>query len=86
MSPVLAEFVGTLILIGTIAFLKTPLLIIGGFAAAVLLVGPISGAHLNPAVTTWAFLSGSIGATKAVSYIGAQLLAATSVWLAKRVL
>ena len=83
-TPVLAEFLGTTVLIAAIAFLGKPLFIVGAFALAVYVAGPISGAHLNPAVTLWAFLSGKVGQTKALSYVGAQLLAAIAVWGVKK--
>lgn len=85
-SPVVAEFLGTYVLIAAIAFVGTPLIIVAAFALAVFLAAPISGAHLNPAVTLWALLSGKIGQTKALSYVGAQLLAATAVWGVKKAL
>jgi aquaporin Z len=83
-SPVIAEFLGTTVLISAIAFIGNPMLIVGAFAVAVYFAGPISGAHFNPAVTVWALLSGKLGQTKALSYIGAQLLAAVAVFAAKK--
>ena len=59
------------------------LIIVATFALAVLITGPISGGHLNPAVTLWAFMSGKIGASRAIHHIVAQLLAAVAVYLVK---
>lgn len=87
LSPAfLAEFLGTLGLIGTIAFVGKPFFILAAFALAVFLAGPVSGAHLNPAVTTWALLSGKLTQAKALTYMGAQILAAVSVWAIKKAL
>jgi len=77
----LSEFLGTAILIGTIAFSGKTLFIVIAFALAVFLTGPISGGHLNPAVTLWVFLSGKIGGARAVHHVIAQLLAAVAVYL-----
>jgi aquaporin Z len=79
----LSEFLGTALLIGTIAFSGKTLFIVIAFALAVLITGPISGGHLNPAVTLWAFLSGKIGGTRAIHHVIAQLLAAAAVYLVK---
>jgi glycerol uptake facilitator-like aquaporin len=79
----LSEFFGTALLIGTIAMTSNMLIIFVIFAIAVFITGPISGGHLNPAVTLWAFLSGKIGGTRAIHHVIAQLLAAVSVYLIK---
>ena len=83
-TPVLAEFLGTTVLIAAIAFIGNPMLIVGAFAVAVYFAGPISGAHFNPAVTVWALLSGKLSQNKALCYIAAQLLAAVTVFAAKK--
>lgn len=55
---------------------------------AVYMVGPISGAHINPAVTFAMLLLKKISLTTALGYIGAQFLGAfagsTCAWLAYR--
>jgi len=38
---------------------------------------------VNPAITLWAFLSGKVSQTKAVSYVLAQLAGAVTVYLLK---
>src|SRR5690606_27291905 len=83
-SRLVAEFVGTLalVLIGVGTALTTPqgiavfvglgfgLVILAGVAA----VGPISGAHFNPAVTLGALIAGRIRAADALYYVVAQVL------------
>lgn len=44
--------------------------------AMVYTVGPISGCHLNPAVTLGLWVRGRIGATGAIGYMGAQIAGA----------
>jgi aquaporin Z len=83
MNAILTEFVGTCLLLSAISYIGTPLAI--GFAlfVAVLLGGPISGGHFNPAVTLWAYLSHKIASEKAMLYVVAQLAAAVIVFLSK---
>jgi aquaporin Z len=83
MNAILTEFVGTGLLLSAISYIGTPLAI--GFAlfVAVLLGGPISGGHFNPAVTLWAYLSHKIASEKAMLYVAAQLAAAVIVFFSK---
>uniref|UniRef100_A0A6C0JWC6 Major intrinsic protein n=1 Tax=viral metagenome TaxID=1070528 RepID=A0A6C0JWC6_9ZZZZ len=80
MHQALVEFLGTALLVGTVAFTGTPVLIVAALAVAIGLGGKISGGHFNPAVTAWALLEGKIGQNKAMWYIASQLFAAVSVW------
>ena len=80
-SPVLAEYLGTTAFLSSIAFVGTPVVIAGTLFVVILLIGKISGGHVNPAITLWAFLSGKVNQTKAVSYVGAQLAGAVTVYL-----
>jgi aquaporin Z len=79
-TPQVIEFLGTTLLLSAIAFTSSPALIIAAFAIAVGLGGKISGGHFNPAVTSWALLSGKISQNKAIGYILAQLTAALFVY------
>lgn len=51
----------------------------------VVIAGPYSGAHLNPAVTLAMYLAGNLGSTDAISYVVAQMggamIGAFLVWL-----
>jgi aquaporin Z len=87
MNAVLVEFLGTTVFVGVIAFVGTPLAIAAALFVAILLGGPISGGHFNPAVTLWSYLSGTTPMQTAALYGVAQVLAATTVvglkrWLA----
>ena len=80
-SPVLAEYLGTTAFLSSVAFVGTPVVIAGTLFVVILLIGSISGGHVNPAITLWAFLSGKVNQTKAISYVGAQLAGAVTVYL-----
>jgi aquaporin Z len=81
LSPVFVEFLGTSLLVGTVAFTGVPVLIVAALAVAIALGGKISGGHFNPAVTMWALASGKLSKAKAVGYILAQILAGVFVWV-----
>ena len=81
MTPLLAEFIGTFLLISVIAFIGNPIAIGAALWAAIVLVGKSSGGHFNPAVTLWAYLGKKVSASRAMTHIGAQLAAAAAVWM-----
>ena len=78
-TPAFIEFLGTSLLVGTVAFTGTPLLIVASLAIAIALGGKVSGGHFNPAVTAWALASGKMSKSKALSYMLAQVSAALMV-------
>ena len=80
LDAALIEFLGTALLIGTISFTGTPVLIVAALAIAIAFGGKVSGGHFNPAVTAWALASGKIGKSKALEYMIAQIGAALSIW------
>ena len=77
---VIAEYLGTLVLIGVIARIGNPLAIGAALTAAILAVGKYSGGHFNPAVTFWALLKKKISPQRAGLHVVAQLAAALTVW------
>jgi len=99
MSPYVAEFLGTLLLVllgnGVVANVVLPLtkgnnggwiVIAFGWGMAVFVavwcVGPISGGHINPAVTLGLATAGTLPWTDVCGYITAQLLGAIAgAWL-----
>jgi len=83
MTPILAEFLGTLLLIGVISFVGTPLAIGAALAVGAYVLGPYSGGHFNPAVTLWAFLSNKVSSSRAMMHVAAQCLAAVAVFALK---
>ena len=72
-----AEFLGTFLLAGVIlASQGQPIFVLFGLVGIVLLLGSISGSHVNPAVTIGAWTTKRIGWLRAVGYILAQFLGA----------
>ena len=85
MYAYVAEFLGTVLLISVFAFVGNAYAIGAALAAAILLVGGISGGHFNPAVSLWAYVSGKISSGALTSYIIAQGAAALFVFLVARI-
>ncbi len=78
---IIAEFLGTFII--TVAFLEmqgSPLFYGFALIGAVLMIGGVSGAHLNPAVTIGALATRKITALNAFLYVLAQILGAVAAW------
>ena len=72
-----AEFVGTFLLAGVvIAGQGQPIFVLFALAGVILLVGAVSGAHVNPAVTIGALVTKRIGWLRALGYVIAQVLGA----------
>lgn len=77
-AALIGEFIGTFLL--TAAFLGTkgdPLYLGFALAGIVLIVGTLSGAHVNPAVTVGAWVTRKMSSLRALGYIVAQVLGAT---------
>lgn len=81
-GALVAEFVGTFLL--TASFIQmqgNPLFVAFALAGVVLIVGGVTRAHVNPAVTVGAWVTRKIDWVKAVTYIVAQLLGAGVAYL-----
>ena len=79
---VIAEFIGTFLI--TVSFLEmqgSPLFFAFALIGTILIVGGVSGAHLNPAVTIGALVTRKISAVNAFFYIVAQVLGSVVAWL-----
>ncbi|GAB2024784.1 MIP/aquaporin family protein [Lactovum odontotermitis] len=80
-SALLAEFIGTFLLVGAVIKLSG-LSGVGNLSVAFVLVllilvfGPMSGAHLNPAISLALAINKKVSWVKALAYIIAQLLGA----------
>ena len=59
----------------------SPLFVAFALAGAVFIVGGVSGAHLNPAITIAAWVTRSINSVFALGYIAAQMIGAATAWL-----
>lgn len=78
-----AEFIGTFLLASVVvAGQGQPIFVLFALAGIILLVGAISGAHVNPAVTIGALVTRRIGWFRAVGYIFAQCLGAALAFVA----
>jgi len=78
-----AELIGTFLLASVvIAGQGQPIFVLFGFAGVVLLVGALSGAHVNPAITIGAWVTRRIGWLRALGYILAQVAGATLAYFA----
>ena len=78
-----AEFIGTFLLAGVIiAGQGQPIFVLFALVGIVLLIGAISGAHVNPAITIGAWATRRIGWLRAVGYILVQFLGAAVAYLA----
>lgn len=72
-----AELVGTFLLASVvIAGQGQPIFVLFAFAGIVLLIGAVSGSHINPAITIGALVTRRIGWLRAVGYVIAQLVGA----------
>lgn len=79
----IAEYIGTFFLILSIfASGGNPLVIATALAVVVLLVGSISGAHINPAVSLAMYMNGSISPIDLFKYVFVQLLGGVSAFYA----
>lgn len=85
LGVIVAEFIGTFLLVAatmslTVTYGQLPVGLIVGLVLVgiVLLVGGVSGAHLNPAATIGAYVTRKISAIYALAYIFAQALGATA--------
>jgi glycerol uptake facilitator-like aquaporin len=81
-AALIGEFIGTFVLAS--AFLVTrgePLYLSFAAVGVVLMVGTLSGAYLNPALTVGAWVTRKIGHLRAVSYVVAQVLGAAAAFM-----
>lgn len=76
-GALVAEFIGTFLLAGAvIAGQGQPIIVLFAIAGIVLLVGTLSGAHINPAITIAAWATRKVTGLRALGYIVAQFLGA----------
>lgn len=78
-----AEFVGVFLLVAVVIVSQgSAIAVMFALVGIVLLVGALSGAHLNPAVTVGAWVTRRVGWLRAVSYIFVQFLGAAVAFFA----
>lgn len=72
-----AEFVGTFLLTAVVVTQQNqPIALLFALIGIVLVIGGLSGAHVNPLATVAAWVTRKINAARAVSYLVAQILGA----------
>jgi glycerol uptake facilitator-like aquaporin len=76
--PLVAEFLGTFLLLTVIFFTGNWLAIGLTLAGIVFVIGNVSGGHVNPAVSLAMFLKGSMNATELASYAAVQCAGAAA--------
>ena len=82
-SAYLAEYLGSFFFIFAILMSGGNAFVIGGaLVITVLLVGDISGAHVNPAVSVAQYLRGSLRPSDLLSFVAVQLLGGVSAYYA----
>jgi len=78
MNNFVAEFIGSFILMLAIMSVSNPLYISTAFLASITIFGPVSGAHLNPAVSIAKVFDGGLAMSQLPVYCSAQVLGAVS--------
>ncbi len=73
MNRYFTEFLGTMFFLYVIAATGNPLAIGAALAISMLVGGPISGGHFNPAVTVMMAAAGKIPTNDVIPYIISQL-------------
>jgi aquaporin Z len=86
MLALVAEFFGTFLLLMSIFVTGNAFVIGGTLALIVLLLGGVSGAHVNPAVSVAMLLKGAISSTEFVTYSIVQCGGAAAAWYAYKTL
>ncbi len=75
-----AEFIGSMILMSTILMSGKPFTVAAGIAAALIIAVPVSGGHLNPAVSTVFLATKQLEATDYFGYVIAQIAGMLVAW------
>jgi aquaporin Z len=84
-SAYLAEYLGSFFFILAILMSGGNALVIGGaLAITILLIGGISGGHVNPAVSIAQYLQGSLRPADLLTFVFVQLLGGVSAFYAYR--
>lgn len=82
-SAYLAEYLGSFFFILVILMSAGNAFVIGGtLALVVLLIGGVSGAHVNPAVSVAQYLQGSLRPSDLLAFVFVQLLGGASAFYA----
>ena len=84
-SAYLAEYLGSFFFILAIMMSGgSPVVIAIALAVTVVLIGGLSGAHVNPAVSVAQYLHGSLRPSDLMAYVAVQMLGGVSAYYAYR--
>ena len=82
----LAEFLGTFLLVLSIFASGGTWWIVGGtLALIVLLIGRLSGGHVNPAISAAVYFKGSLTIQELIAYVACQLAGGVSSFYVYRI-
>jgi len=85
-TALFAEFLGTFLLVLSVFASGGNAYVIGGtLAVIVLLIGKISGAHVNPAISATMYVKGSLTSTELLTYVASQVAGGVASLYAYRV-
>ncbi len=74
-TALIAEFLGTFLLVLSVFASGGSALMIGATLAIVIaLIGKISGAHVNPAISAAMYMKGSLSLTELFAYAAVQII------------
>ena len=73
MLSYLVEFLGTFLFLSVVVATTNPLLISGALLTVILLIGKISGAPVNPAISVMLWAKGALSNKDLLGYVVAQL-------------
>jgi aquaporin Z len=73
MNKYLTEFLGTLFFVYVILASGNPLAIAAAFLLTILIIGPITGGHINPAVSISMVQAGKLPQNELLPYIASQI-------------
>lgn len=76
--PLAVEFLGALLLVLSILITNNALVVGATLAIIIYLIGDISGAHVNPAVSLAMYMKGSLTTNELLGYVGMQMLGGVS--------
>ena len=77
--PLIAEFLGTFLLVLSVLASGGNAFVIGStLVLIILLIGTMSGAHVNPAISLAMFIKGSLSLQEFFSFVVVQWLGATA--------
>jgi aquaporin Z len=76
--PMLGEFLGAFLFLLVILFTGNWAAIGAALAGLIFVLGPVSGGHVNPAVSLAMYVKGNLSGVEFLSYVVAQLMGAVA--------